>query len=401
MVAIIKLGKTLRSPFYYNERKVKAGEAEIIHSANYGKDTDELSPKDRIARLEKLAALNERAQLKSAHVTLNFHPSERLDKETLQNISDSYMRMIGFGRQPYIVYEHKDAYHPHVHILSTIIRADGNRVPSHRIVEERSEPACLAIELEYNLIRPKGYQFRQPHQTQAIETEKVHYGRSETNRAILRVLESVLAKYRFTSLPEFNAVLRNYNVVADDGRPGSPMHLRGGLVYCALDERGSKVGAAIKASDLFNRPTLKFLENLFAKNAALRQPHRVPLQQAIDHILSTEPPRSIEGLEAALNRQHIQLIIQRGRRGMIDGLTYIDHNSGAIFSGSDLGREYSASRVMERIAERAVSPLHLSALEYFMPDKPRQRTAVAAAINPAPKEETQNKTKKKRKRLHL
>ena len=83
------------------------------------------------------------------------------------------------------------------------------------------------------------------------------------------------------------------------------------------------------------------------------------------------------------------------------GLTYIDHNSGAIFSGSDLGREYSASRVMERIAERAVSPLHLSALEYFMPDKPRQRTAVAAAINPAPKEETQNKTKKKRKRLHL
>ena len=320
MVAIINIGKSLRSPFYYNERKVKAGEAEIIHSANYGKDTNELSRMDRIIRLIKLAELNERTRLKCAHITLNFHHSDGLDKETLQNISDRYMRMIGFGGQPYIVYKHKDAGHPHVHIVSTTIRPDGNRIPTRDVATERSMPACRAIELEYNLIRPKGYQFRQPHQTQAIETEKVHYGRSETNRAILRVLESVLAKYRFTSLPEFNAVLRNYNVVADDGRPGSPMHLRGGLVYCALDERGSKVGAAIKASDLFNRPTLKFLENLFAKNAALRQPHRVPLQQAIDHILSTEPPRSIEGLEAALNRQHIQLIIQRGRRGMIDGV---------------------------------------------------------------------------------
>jgi hypothetical protein len=421
MVTFIKFGKSLRATFNYNENKVKAGVAEIIHTANYGKDTDELSSKDRIVRLERLAGLNERTLQKSAHITINFHTSERLDKETIQQITDTYMKMIGFGGQPYIVYEHKDAGHQHVHILSTLIRPDGTRIPTYHIGKDRSEPARQAIEQEYNLVRAQGYHLGQPYQTRDIETQKVQYGRNGTLRAILVVLEAVLAKYRFTSLAEFNAVLRNYNVIADDGFPGSRMRQRHGLVYRALDEQGNKVGTHIKASDLYNKPTLRFLESLFAKNAALRPLNKAALQQAIDYILMHEPPLSIEGLGSALKRQSIQLVIQRGERGMIHGLTYIDHKSGAIFNGSDLGMEYSSGRVMERIAEKAISPLHRGALEYFMPERARQplfekpspikpivpvqiipsAPVVLPEHKPEPKEELEKKTKKKRKRLHL
>ncbi len=271
MVTVIKFGKALRSPFHYNENKLKAGVAEFIHSANSGKDTDQLSRKDRIARLEKQAAFHETAKFKSVHITLNFDPSEKIDQETLLQIVDSYMQKIGYGSQPYIVYQHTDAGHPHVHVVSTTIRNDGTRIPTHNIGKYVSEPARQAVEMEFNLVRANDHQLRQPYQIKPLEAEKVQYGRTETRRAITIVLDVVLARGQFTSLSELNAILRNYNVTADNGKEGSRIRQRGGLVYRVLDEQGKKVGTPIRASDIYSKPTLKFLEKQFAKNETLRQ----------------------------------------------------------------------------------------------------------------------------------
>lgn len=104
MVTIVRSGKALRSPFDYNEKKVSAGIAEFIHSANYGKDTDQLTRKDRLKRLVQQAARNERAKVNSVHITINFHSNEKMTKEMLQQIVDSYMHRIGLGHQPYCIY---------------------------------------------------------------------------------------------------------------------------------------------------------------------------------------------------------------------------------------------------------------------------------------------------------
>jgi Relaxase/Mobilisation nuclease domain len=130
MVTLVKLGKALRTPFYYNEKKVSAGVAEFIHSANYGKDTDQLTRKNRLARLVKQATRNDRVKVNSVHITVNFHTNEKIAKETLQRIVDSYMNRIGFGGQPYLVYQHLDTVHPHVHIVTTLIQLDGRRIPA-------------------------------------------------------------------------------------------------------------------------------------------------------------------------------------------------------------------------------------------------------------------------------
>jgi hypothetical protein len=59
---------------------------------------------------------------------------------------------------------------------------------------------------------------------------------------------------------ELNAVLRPYNIVADRGKEGSRIYDNNGLVYRVLDEQGNKIGTPIKASDIYNKPTMKFLE---------------------------------------------------------------------------------------------------------------------------------------------
>lgn len=90
MVAVIKSSASIKNVLQYNENKLKQKVAQLIHSMNYGKDTDQLGFTDKIGTLQKLISLNERTKLNAVHISLNFDPSEKLDKETLQQIADTY-----------------------------------------------------------------------------------------------------------------------------------------------------------------------------------------------------------------------------------------------------------------------------------------------------------------------
>ena len=49
------------------------------------------------------------------------------------------MNKIGFVEQPFLVYKHEDAGHPHIHIVSTTIKGDGSRINTHNIGRNQSE----------------------------------------------------------------------------------------------------------------------------------------------------------------------------------------------------------------------------------------------------------------------
>jgi hypothetical protein len=46
-------------------------------------------------------------------------------RKKLLSIAENYMEKIGFSAQPYLVYQHLDVGHPHVHLVTTNIGADG------------------------------------------------------------------------------------------------------------------------------------------------------------------------------------------------------------------------------------------------------------------------------------
>jgi len=108
---------------------------------------------DRLKTLQKTAAQNVNIKVNSVHISLNFDPSERLSQDRLKEIAATYMDKIGFGKQPYLVYQHFDAGHPHIHILTVKVDAEGNNIGTHNIAKERSEPARKALEQQYNLVR--------------------------------------------------------------------------------------------------------------------------------------------------------------------------------------------------------------------------------------------------------
>lgn len=162
------------------------------------------------------------------------------------------------------------------------------------------------------------------------------------------VLNSVVKNYRYTSLPELNAVLRQYNVIADPGSERSRTHQHHGLTYSVLDKNGKKIGVPIKASDFPNKPTLKYLERKFKVNEELRQPHKARVKNAIDLALLKQPGHSLQSLISVLEKEGIYTARRENAAGMIYGLTYVDHKTKCVFNGSDLGKPYSAKGLQER-----------------------------------------------------
>jgi hypothetical protein len=347
MVAIIKASASLRNVLHYNENKLKQNVARLIHAHGFGKDTENLGFNDKLRTFEKLNALNERTKLKTVHISLNFDLSEKLSQATLSKIAESYMQKIGFGGQPFLVYEHYDAAHPHLHLISTTIQRDGRRIQMRNIGRNQSEKARKEIEKEFKLKQAQGQ--KQIYELKPVNAQKIQYGKSETKRAITNVLDRILPAYKYSSLPELNAILKGYNIVADRGSENSRTYKAGGLVYRVLDEKGRKIGAPVKASAIYNRPTLKFLERRFQQNFSEKQRHKLRLKNAIDYSFIKRPCQSLKELIYTLSKERIQVVLRQNEKGIIYGVTYVDHETKCVFNGSDLGKQYSANQLQERL----------------------------------------------------
>jgi hypothetical protein len=349
MVAKIKSGKRLKGALNYNENKVKSGKAELIHAEGYFKELLDLTFYDKLLRLEDLARRNDGTKTNTVHISLNFANGETLPTELLQNITNDYMQGIGFENQPYLVYRHSDAGHPHIHIVTTNIKASGERISLHYLGQNQSEKARKAIEIKYRLVKAEAQQQKKP--GKAVQAD---YGKAETKRQITNIVNQTIREYKFTSIPELNAILQQYNITADPGAKDSRMHQKKGLLYWVTDRKGGKQGVPIKASSIYGKPTLKVLQERFLLNEALRKPLKPALIKTIDQAL-TRPTKA--AFEQALEKQNIRVIFRQNDEGRIYGITFIDHQNKAVFNGSDLGKAYSANLLTARFqTERTLTP---------------------------------------------
>ncbi|SDG10642.1 relaxase/mobilization nuclease domain-containing protein [Mucilaginibacter gossypii] len=342
MVAKIKTGRSISGAINYNEHKVRQGKAELISAQGYLKDPVNLTFNDKLQRLTDLTNRNERTLVNTLHVSLNFAVSENLEQGVLQQIADDYMDGLGFGKQPYLVYQHHDAGHPHLHIVTTNIEPDGKRISFHLLANRASESSRKQVELNYNLVKAE----EQGKQQNVISRplEQVNYGKSELKRSITNVVNEVVKAYKFTSIPELNAVLNQYNITADRGSKDSRMYEKNGLVYWILDEKGNKLGVPIKASSIYGKPTLKALEDRFRLNEVLRKPLNEQLKSKVDKALAT--PISKMTFQKKLKEDGIQVIFRQNEEGRLYGITFVDHGSKSVFNGSDLGKNYSAATLI-------------------------------------------------------
>jgi hypothetical protein len=350
MVTRIISGQSIRGLLNYNESKVAEQQATLILASKFGTDIDRLDFKAKLNRFENLTLLNGRVKTNALHIMLNFDRDDRVDTAILQQIAGSYMERIGFGDQPYLVYQHKDVSHPHIHIVTTNIKQDSKRIDIHGIGRTLSESARKELETEFSLIKAEGRNKSELLSIKPVDVEKVIYGKTPTKRAIYNVVSEVLRSYKFTSLAEYNAVLQQFNVIADRGKEDSLMFEKRGLVYSITDNKGVRVGIPFKASALATRPTLQEVEKKFERNKEMRKSYKEGLKERIDQLFSKYDSLSKATFISAMQKQQVAVILRQNKQGFLYGATFIDHRTKAVFNGSDLGMAYKAAALTRRFS---------------------------------------------------
>lgn len=355
MVTIIKMSHSIRSILNYNENKTKTGAAECISASNFLLDLERLNFTFKLNRFLNRAALNKDIKRNTVHISLNFHSSENHSKEMLIKIADIYMEKIGFGSQPYLIYQHYDAGHPHLHIIASNIQRNGKQIDLHFLAIKKSEPARKEIEQLFGLIKANGRKNKETMPLQQTVAQRAVYGKTGSMRAISNILNKVLLEYKYSDFSELNVILKQYNVMAYRGREGSKMFNSKGLLYRILDEKGNPVGVPIKASDLDLKPTLKFLEEKFQNNVVRKSFDEIRIKSIIEKNFLRTNNLAITELIRQLEREGISAVFKRSKEGLLQDITYIDYKTKNVFNGNKLGEKYGYKAIEERYALKVLN----------------------------------------------
>jgi relaxase-like protein len=347
MLARISRSTNIRSTLDYNERKLRQGKAECLLAENFIKDLDQLSAKDKLHRLLQRTTLNDRAEHNSLHIFLNFGTAETISNEKMQALAKHYMHGMGLDRQPYIVYRHYDSGHHHLHVVSTNIRADGSQINMDPKYLRGSLQLTREMEKQYGLLPNEKRSHAHKEKYEVRQAQRVELGQSGLQRSISDVLNTVVDHYKYTNLAELNAVLHLYNVRANRGDENSHLYKHRGLLYHAMDKDGHQAGKAIKASDFLLKPTLANLEKKFVLNEPLREDHIQRVQTSIDWALAGQVP-DWQGFRLALEKEQIDVVVRKNESNRQPGIFFIDHQTQSVFTGEDLGMQYSLLSLREK-----------------------------------------------------
>ncbi len=145
MTANMIKGKGFRGALRYNLEKVEKGVAEIL-----GHSFVNATQKTIMKEIQMVKVLRPNLQKFFYHTSINFPPHEDLSNERMKAIAMDYLRASGFENHQFIRFRHRDADHPHLHILVNRI-GYGGKVLSDSNDYARTEKILRDLEKKYYL----------------------------------------------------------------------------------------------------------------------------------------------------------------------------------------------------------------------------------------------------------
>jgi hypothetical protein len=248
------------------------------------------------------------------------------------------MQKMGFGEQPYIVFKHEDLERKHIHIVSTNVDERGKKINDY-LDYVRSKKITEELEAKYKL-RPAG---KLDYSEEIPRMKKVDYEVGNVKKQISNNVKALMQSYRFTSLPEYRALLSLYNIGVEEVSGEVRNKPYRGLIYSALDNEGNKVGNPIKSSSIAKSVGHAALAKRITSSGKTIKDKG--LTERIKPILDTaiRNYRNRQSFEAELLRNGVSVVFRQNEEGRIYGATFIDHENRAVFNGSKIGKDYSAN----------------------------------------------------------
>ena len=337
MIAKISATENLGGAIGYNFKKVEKGEASILLAQGLFQNKEGTYTMAEVFA-DMQAVIPEKCRTKKMvfHCSLNPHPDEKLSNETLTQIAKEYMKALGYGMQPYIVFKHNDIAREHIHIVSLRINGEGKKI-NDKFEKRRSKQITDALERKFGLIPSSKVIDKAMKETPKIDTTK-----GNIKEQVASTLRMVLKHYKFCSLGELNAILSRYHLAVEEVKTEFRGKMYDGLVYVPTDDKGDKVGTPIHASDIGRGVGYTAVQNRMQKSKQNVKPLIPTVRNKVLQTMRTSPNTEKE-LRQRLEEQGLRVVIRKNESGRIYGITFIDDEQGVALNGSRLGKGYAAN----------------------------------------------------------
>ena len=337
MIAKISATENLGGAIGYNFKKVEKGEASILLAQGLFQNKEGTYTMAEVFA-DMQAVIPEKCRTKKMvfHCSLNPHPDEKLSNETLTQIAKEYMKALGYGMQPYIVFKHNDIAREHIHIVSLRVDSSGQKI-NDRFEKRRSKQITDALERKFGLIPSSKVTDKAMKETPKIDTT-----RGNIKEQVASTLRMVLKHYKFCSLGELNAILSAYNLAVEEVKTEFRGKKYDGLVYVPTDEKGNKAGTPIHASNIGRGVGYTAVQNRMQKSKQNVKPLIPTVRNKVLQTMRTSPNTEKE-LRQRLEEQGLRVVIRKNESGRIYGITFIDDEQGVALNGSRLGKGYAAN----------------------------------------------------------
>ena len=241
-------GKGFRGALRYNLDKVERGVAEVLdHSFA------RVSESSIMKEVQLVRVLRPNLQKYFYHTSINFPPNEDLSNDMMKRIGHDYLRANGFTQHQFIMFRHRDADHPHLHILVNRIGYDGN-VLSDSNDYKRSENALRDLETKYNLTRVSPSNEVKDRAMTKDELEMMKRTNKPSHKMLLQALvKDVLKQKPSMTTQEFIQVLqrKGVNVLFNQATTGFVSGISYGFQGFMI--KGAKLGNDFKWSSIKSR----------------------------------------------------------------------------------------------------------------------------------------------------
>ena len=372
MIAKISATENLGGAIGYNFKKVEKGEASILLAQGLFQNKEGTYTMAEVFA-DMQAVIPEKCRTKKMvfHCSLNPHPDEKLSNETLTQIAKEYMKALGYGMQPYIVFKHNDIAREHIHIVSLRINGEGKKI-NDKFEKRRSKKITDALERKYELIPSSKITDKAMNETPKIDTT-----RGNTKEQVASTLRMVLKHYRFCSLGELNAILSAYNLAVEEVKTEFRGKKYDGLVYVPTGDKANKLSTPIHASDIGRGVGYTAVQNRMQKSKQAIKPLIPAVRNRVLQVMCTSP-RTAEEFRQRLEEQGLRVFIRKNESGRIYGITFIDDKEGIALNGSRLGKGYSANVFNAYSSNTTHNPF----LDETLYGSPSVRLELSAAVQP-------------------
>jgi hypothetical protein len=338
---IAKIGRSgnLYGALAYNNLKIEKENGQILFA---NKMIETASGQYTVAQLAQSFApyliANRNTEKHTLHISLNPDPKDIVNDDKFREMAQQYMREMGYGEQPFIVFKHTDIDRSHIHIVSVCVDEQGKKI-SDKFEKMRSMNVCRELEKQYHLIPATD---KERNQTDKV-FRPVDYRAGDVKSQIASVVRHLPNYYQYQTLGEYNALLSLFNITTEKIEGELQGKMQQGLLYIPLNEKGERAGHPFKASLFGKSAGLPALELHFAKcKTALKDnPTKQTLKSAVTIALKTTSDE--QAFKKQLGEQGINIVVRRNDTGRIYGITFIDHNSKTVWNGSRLATELSAN----------------------------------------------------------